>query len=140
MLRVLVRFAWSLVAAIDGYWLVVAPAGDWRPWAATVATACAAWLAWRKGPMTQSGMLAWDGTAWCWDGAGSLLRGHLQVRLDLQSVLLVRFFADSGSAHWLWLDHASRPGQWLALRRAVHGSVRGADVSGRAAARQAAVP
>ena len=30
MLRMLARLAWGTAAAIDGYWLVAAPAGDWR--------------------------------------------------------------------------------------------------------------
>ncbi len=141
LLRVLARFAWALVVVIDGYWLVVAPAGDWRPWAGTVVTACAGWLAWRVGPMTQSGMLAWDGAAWYWEYSGSRLPGQPLVHLDLQSGLLLRFSSDAGpAAHWLWLDRASRPGHWLALRRAVHGSVRRAVASGRGTARQAAVP
>ena len=140
MLRMLARLAWGTAAAIDGYWLVAAPAGDWRPWVATAVTACAGALAWRAGPMTQSGNLAWDGTAWFWECSGSRLPGYVQVHLDLQSGLLVRFVTDAGSAHWAWLDRAARPGQWLALRRAVHGTVRQHDVPGRGTARQAAVP
>lgn len=140
MLRLLVWWFWALAVAIDGYWLFVAPAGDWRPWAGATVTVCAGWLAWRSGPLTQSGVLAWDGAAWFWEHAGVQLQGRVGVRLDLQSGLLVRFFADAGSAHWFWLDRASRPGHWLALRRAVHGAAGRPEGAIRGTAKKAARP
>lgn len=119
LLIALAGFVWTLAVVIDGYWLLVAPAGDWRPWAGAMVTACVAWLSWRSGPLTQSGVLIWDGAAWFWAHSAVRLAGRVAVRLDMQSGLLLRFVVDGGSSRWFWLEQASRPGDWLALRRAV---------------------
>jgi hypothetical protein len=120
LLRQLLVLLWGLVLAVDAYWLAVAPPGDWRPWVGVLLSVLAGGLAWRAGPLVQPGVLSWDGTVWWWERDSVPATGHIVVRLDLQSALLLRFVPDSGIRHWLWLEQSSRPGHWLALRRAAH--------------------
>jgi len=74
----------------------------------------------------QSGELAWDGVAWslqwqtgresAWGGQGSL-----NVQLDLQIVLLLRWRAEGRLAgQWIWLERRSHPSRWHLLRCAVY--------------------
>ncbi len=119
-LHKLLLLCWGLAIAVDGYWLAVAPAGDWRPWLGLLAAVVAGALAWRAGPMAQAGVLVWDGALWWWERAPASVAGRVAVRLDVQSGLLLRFVADSGAACWFWLDRRSHPAHWLALRRAAY--------------------
>ena len=109
-----------LALSVDLAWLALARPGDWRPWAGVSATVLAAGCAWWKRPLTQAGRLAWDGVAWWWERDVAPLRGSIDLRLDTQSGLLIRFVADTGACRWFWLAQSSEPGLWLALRRAVH--------------------
>lgn len=119
-LRLLLGAIWLWIVAVHAYWIGVAPAGDWRPWAALPVTLLASALAWRSRPLTQSGVLVWDGARWWWERPSSPVSGMVAVRLDTQSGLLLRFTADAGPSYWFWLRRADSPGRWLALRRAVH--------------------
>ena len=119
-LRRLLAAIWLWIIAVDAYWLGVAPAGDWRPWAALIVSLSAGGLAWRSRPLTQAGVLAWDGARWWWERPSSPMAGRVAVRLDTQSGLLLRFIADTGAAYWFWLDRDADPARWLALRRAAH--------------------
>lgn len=121
LLHRLTMLVWVLVFAVDGYWLAVAPAGDWRPLTGVLVSVLAAGLAWRAGPLVQSGVLIWDGAFWWWEHFSRTVAGRIVVRLDVQSGLLLRFHADYGPSQWFWLDRHSNPGQWLALRRAAYG-------------------
>jgi len=132
-------FVWGLVLAVHAYWLVAAAAHDWRPWVGLLIAAGAGVLAWRCRPLTQSGALVWDGAAWFWVRPAIQIQGRLGVRLDVQSGMLVQFQGESGAAHWFWLDRASRPSHWLALRRAAHAAV-SRPAAARAAGQQAAQP
>lgn len=119
-LHKLLLLCWGLAVVVDGYWLAVAPAGDWRPWLGLLATAVAGALAWRAGPMVQAGVLVWDGAFWWWERAQEAVAGRVAVRLDVQSGLLLRFVADSGAPCWFWLGRHGNPAHWMALRRAVY--------------------
>lgn len=119
-LRRLLILVWLLVLAVDGYWLLVAPTGDWRPWTGLLVSVVAGGWAWRAGPLVQSGMLVWDGASWWWEQTRGSAPGRIVVRLDVQSGLLLRFVADSGPSRWFWLNRHGSPGHWLALRRATH--------------------
>lgn len=110
---------WFALIAIDLGWLLSANAGDWRPWCGIVVTnVCALVALWQR-PLTCSGTLTWDSSAWWWNCQGRRLSGRVVVRLDIQFALLVRFVSDGGSGHWLWLERKTLPARWLALRRAV---------------------
>ena len=65
------------------------------------------------------GVLHWDGHAWhgvpTTEGAA-----QLRVHLDLQRHLLVRLHGMPCGPQWLWLEAASNPARWSALRRAVY--------------------
>lgn len=132
MLLRLLGLVWALALAIDVFWLFAAPADDWRPWAGLLVTFCAGAVAWRCGPLTQAGVLVWDGAAWFWERPALRLQGQPGVRLDVQSGMLVHFLSDTGATCWMWLDQTSRPDAWLALRRAAHAA------AGRAAVTPAA--
>lgn len=113
-----------LALCVDLAWIIMASAGDWRPWAGLSATAGIAGWCWWQCPLTQSGRLSWDGAHWWWDAVDAPQPGAIHVRLDTQSGLLVRFVTDTGACRWLWLAQTTDPGRWLALRRAVYADVR----------------
>ena len=119
-LRRLLALVWLWIVAVDAYWLGVAPAGDWRPWATLLVSLVVGALAWHSRPLTQSGVLAWDGARWWWERPSSSVPGRVAVRLDTQSGLLLHFLADTGATCWFWLDRSGNPARWLALRRAAH--------------------
>jgi toxin CptA len=75
-------------------------------------------LSWWRQP---AGLLAWDGAHWTLASGPSpaLDPGALEVALDLQRVLLVRWSA-AGRSRWLWLERGRLPARWDALRRAVY--------------------
>ena len=112
---------WSAGAAVTLLWLRESDAPGWRQVVGAVALGLIgvrSVLAWLRSPR---GELHWDGTGWTAPqeaGAGSL-----EVALDLQQVLLVRWHAPQ-SAHWLWLERRSCPHRWLDLRRAVYSRAR----------------
>jgi toxin CptA len=114
--------AWTLGAcAIALWWLRVQPS-MWRvlPAVALVlaAGAAAGWT-WVGAPR---GSLVWDGESWSWSGERDA-SGMVQVVLDLQRLLLVRWRGAAGPA-WLWLDKSARPAYWDDLRRAVYSRAR----------------
>ncbi|MEO7390876.1 MAG: hypothetical protein ABIU58_01800 [Ramlibacter sp.] len=80
---------------------------------ASGALASAAW--WR----TPEGMLSWDGSAWGWSVWQSGAAGSLQVSLDLQDWLLVRWQAGAAS-QWLVAERTSDAVRWDDFRRAVY--------------------
>ena len=112
-----------LSLCVDLAWLVMDSAGGWRPWVGLLATVATAGLCWWQGPFTRSGRLSWDGVDWCWEGGVVPQRGSIHLTLDTQSGLLIRFGVDTGVSRWFWLAQASEPGQWLAVRRAIHAHV-----------------
>lgn len=71
---------------------------------------------WRSSP---KGMLQWDGRSWSWTAVGDHPVLRVSVQLDLQEVLLLTCEMATGRRLWLWVQHATQPAQWLALRRAL---------------------
>lgn len=124
----------GLTVTVSALWLVQAHGG----WQIRLGVLCCAlgclWcaLAWRAMPV---GELAWDGEVWQFTPAHGSLRDNsaspcrqLVVTLDLQRHLLVRWPGHS-SAGRFWIDRASRPQRWHALRRAVYSPARYAEGS-----------
>jgi toxin CptA len=104
-------------------WWRVAPAPDWRLWAAAsvlLTAAGAMALGWKNSPV---GQLRWDGQGWRWESLGyqsGTLVSSLAVTLDFQAVMLLRLENHDGAILWLWARRSSMPERWLDLRRAVY--------------------
>jgi toxin CptA len=103
----------GLAAAI--VWSVQSSTVGWRQVAAFGAVFACGGLAARAWWAAPQGVLRWDG-GWSWGTEA----GSVEIALDLQSRMLLRWHAESGAARWLWAERASAPGDWDALRRAVY--------------------
>ena len=112
---------WAAGVAAALAWLHATDAAGWRQASAALGVVgTGAWMlrSWLRSPC---GDLRWDGSGWTAPrepGAGTL-----DVALDLQQVLLVRWRAPP-AAHWLWLERRRSPQRWLELRRAVYSRAR----------------
>ena len=127
LLAALLLGAWLLGGA-GALWVLGGPSGapvtSWKavPLAGTLLLAAIGLLGlWRSQPPR---VLAWDGAQWRVRPAGALsLDGpalDLQVRLDLQSALLLRAQdVDSGRDFWLWAQDRSDSARWHLLRCAL---------------------
>lgn len=73
--------------------------------------------AWRQ---TDTGLLAWGGESWIWTTGQQSTGGSMTVHLDLQSLMVLTLRDDQGQSVWLWVERASDPLGWGALRRAVY--------------------
>jgi len=115
--------AWLLGTAACVVWQMALPSIGLRSWgaaAALVMTAgIAAWHWWRM----PAGTLSWDQDQWSWRGTPLPAGAALQVSLDLQHWMLLRWRSGRHSS-WLWLERAGRPEQWSDLRRAVYSRAR----------------
>ena len=112
---------WLAAAASTLLWVQQADALGWRQAVAAAALlgiGAGALLSWLHAPQ---GELHWDGTAWT--GPSGAAADALDVTLDLQGVLLVRWPA-ARSVRWLWLERSRCPHRWLELRRAVYSRAR----------------
>jgi hypothetical protein len=107
--------AWLLGASVVALWAWQAGEPGWRQALALAALAAAGLWSLRRWVQSPAGELAWDGRAWNWAGGGTVA-----VCLDLQSLVLLRWQGEAGSAQWLWLERSLSPGRWDALRRAVY--------------------
>ena len=108
---------WFAGAAVTLAWTWSADAADWRQAGASVAvavTGAAALASWLRSP---TGYLRWDGPGWT--APHTSQAGALEVVVDLQQVLLVRW-CGPGFSRWLWLERRRCPDRWLDLRRAVY--------------------
>ena len=111
----------GLAAAL--LWSAQPQVAIWRlalAWTAVVVVGVIALRTWWGTPQ---GVLAWDGSGWTWtpDG-GTVTTGDLQVSLDFQRLLLVRWRA-AGQSGWLWLERGGGE-RWDELRRAVYSRAR----------------
>jgi hypothetical protein len=115
----LLLLAWLLGAAVIALWWLQSPSPGWRLSGASFVLAAAgigaAWNWWHCVP----GVLAWDGEAWCWSEARGERAGAIEVSLDLQHCLLLRWTSGDAS-HWFWLERAGSAERWDDLRRAVY--------------------
>ena len=69
---------------------------------------------------TDIGRLAWGGESWVWTSFNVSITGSIAVHFDVQSLLIVRLKDEEGRSIWLWVERASDPACWPALRRAVY--------------------
>ena len=117
----------SLVAALAG-----ANIGAWAAMqfeAPTVvvtvlagACAAAASLAIGRRPRSNTGVLAWDGSAWSWSGDELVAQpGRLEVMVDLGARMLVRLALPRPSrrARWLVISRRQALGAWSLWRTAL---------------------
>ena len=102
-------------------WCMGSDGLDWRH--GTAAGACVAisasvvWSWWH----TSIGSISWDGVAWHWAVGVRSVRVLPETVLDLQTALLLRLqMAEDRGVAWVWLDRASSPARWMALRRAIY--------------------
>jgi toxin CptA len=110
--------AWVLGAGAAAWWWAQVQPATWRAMAAAgllLASGVAAGWSWACTPRST---LAWDGDSWSWSGQQDA-SGTLEVVLDLQRLLLVRWRSPAG-AGWLWLERPALPARWDDLRRAVY--------------------
>ena len=107
--------------ALIGIWQSAAvETAKWLTLVALVASSGWALADWY---FTESGRLQWDGQQWLWSGFGDTPVQRLALALDFQSLVLVRLHAEGFAVRWLWLEGRRRNRQWLALRRAIVGTV-----------------
>ena len=109
---------WLAAAATLALWIKSGASG-WRPGAAALLwIASGAWAVghWWRSP---TGAVAWDGESWNWTARDGVGTGMLEVSLDLQRSMLVRWAGEGAGAQWFWLERASRVERWEDLRRAV---------------------
>jgi hypothetical protein len=113
----LLLLIWLAAAGAIGMWW--AEASGWR-----VAAAALLWLgsglwAGRQWWRSSTGALTWDGEGWIWATSEGGESGRLEVSLDFQRCMLLRW-AGKGARRWFWLERASRTQRWDDLRRAVY--------------------
>ena len=112
---------WTAGVAVTWYWLRESDAPGWRQAAGAFALGVSgAWSlqVWLRSPR---GEMHWDGAGWTAPHTAGT--GSVEVALDLQQVMLVRWLG-AHSAHWIWLERGSSPQRWLDLRRAVYSRAR----------------
>lgn len=111
---------WAVEGAGHGRWQLLRMAGAVAIWGG-----CAVWgwQAWRAMPV---GVLQWDGRVWTWQGPGasSVLAGSVQVVLDGQSLLLLRWPGSAQRGQRFWLQRDWAPHAWDDVRRAVYSPAR----------------
>jgi hypothetical protein len=114
---------WAAGAAVSLLWAWQAPVPGWRQAVALAASAACGLLSLRWWLRAPAGELGWDGVSWTWSGTGGAVAGQLQVGLDLQGLLLLRW---QGGDHvcWLWLERTTAAPRWGDLRRAVYSRAR----------------
>lgn len=109
-----VLWAWAFYQGLTAAWCL-----------AVTATTLGAFLGWRA--LGHLGMLTWDGQVWCLHDQPAGFEdtlGEVQVTLDVQKALLLRWKPTSDTLHakpqWLWLGSQASDHRWQDLRRAVY--------------------
>jgi toxin CptA len=106
---------WLAGLAATATWAWAVPAPGWPQGLALTLAAClGAWAGWHWW-CSPGGDLSWEGGTWSRAG----VEGMVEVRLDLQRVMLLRW-QGAGAAEWFWLERAADPARWNDVRRAVY--------------------
>ncbi len=83
-----------------------------------------AWILTLRIEPTAGAQLQWDGTCWHLMDSAHPVSGQLQLVMDLQRVLLLRwvppFFSAAPRSTWLWVEENADPVIWRDVRRAVY--------------------
>lgn len=96
-------------------WAWAVPVPGWQQGLALGMAMClGAWAGWHWWHSPR-GELSWEGGTWSRAG----MEGVIEIRLDLQQVMLLRWH-DAGGAAWFWLERAADPARWNDIRRAVY--------------------
>lgn len=106
--------------AVAGVWRYQVDSNDWRQWVMLAGVAIAAVAGWRALRVQAPGELRWDGQYWTLQSGLERGGALTSVRLDLQSLMLVRLTPAQGCAQWLWLERRAAPERWRDLRRALY--------------------
>jgi hypothetical protein len=115
----LLLLALLLGGAVTALWWFQSQSPGWRLGGAwLVLAAVGAFAGWNWWDCAR-GNLAWDGETWTWSSDRLVQTGVVEVRLDLQRWLLLRWTSGNAS-QWFWLDRAGRRERWDDLRRAVY--------------------
>ena len=118
--RLALLVAATAVIAVELLWFTQAQVAAWHWWLGIASTVIFCALALRAARVAPEGVLRWVGRSWWREGNGVRCSGTLEVCLDLQNLILLRFHDESGARHWLWLEQTAATDRWSALRRAVH--------------------
>ncbi|MGJ7580979.1 hypothetical protein ACSFA3_12425 [Variovorax sp. RHLX14] len=108
--------------------------GLWRLASMLAVSLLAGFVAWRHFRVASSGTLDFDGRHWSLAGR----QGRLQVCLDLQTLMLLRFVAAGHPKRWIWAQGSDAKGQWCDIRRAVYSRAPTASDAGQPAEMPAA--
>lgn len=82
------------------------------------------WVVWQW-RCTPRGVLSWDGVVWSWTTGMQPVLVTPEIIIDFQRVLLLQLHSSIGHhCTWVWLDCASCPSRWVALRRAIFGNTK----------------
>jgi hypothetical protein len=84
--------------------------------AAVFGLVVAALTAWRLRRAHAASDLNWSGSEWQWQG----LAGNVQVALDLDAWMLLRFDPVQGKRCWIAASRKSAVGPWAAFRAALY--------------------
>ncbi len=106
--------------SVDLLWFAQAQLMVWHWWLGVASTTAFCAFALRAARVSPVGVLCWANQAWWREENGMRRSGAVDVCLDLQDVLLLRFRDGSGARQWLWLEQSAAKDRWSALRRAVH--------------------
>jgi len=101
------------------YWHQQADLADWRQYLYGLNLLAACIVAIHVWRCTPQGQLRWDGQTWSWTRGQVSVCGHVTIHLDLQFVLLLSLYTETGSKLWLWPERGADMARWHALRRAV---------------------
>jgi toxin CptA len=119
----LLLLAWLLGGAVTALWWLQSQTPGWRlgaQWLVLTAAGVFAALKWWH---SEPGILAWDGEVWSWSDERGDHTGMIEVTLDFQHRVLLRWTSDNGS-RWFWLERAGSKERWGDLRRAVYSRAR----------------
>jgi hypothetical protein len=115
--------AWLMGGAVIVLWWSQSQSPGWRlgaAWLVLAATgAFAGWNWWNAA----RGILAWDGQTWNWSADPGAHDGAVEVSVDLQHWLLLRW-TSGNTSHWLWLERTGQLERWDDVRRAVYSRAR----------------
>jgi hypothetical protein len=105
----------GIAAANLAAWLLLRSDAAVGP-AALIGLAVSVLVAWRSRRACAPGELNWNGAEWQWQG----LAGSVQVALDLDAWMLLRFEPLRGKRRWIVAARSSADGPWPALRAALY--------------------